>query len=408
MTATPVTSIDAASAERLDVLDGMRGIAALAVVAYHFFARWAEPQFEPTLYAHGDALATFLPLQLAGGVGVQLFFLISGFVIMMTLERATGLLDFTVRRAARLWPAMLVCATLSTLIINASGVAYVYENVARWQVTPVEYFSSLVFIPPDMTADALGIQQGDLPRWVEGVYWTLWCEVRFYALIALAFWLSPRGTFLWVWTGLQAASFGLELVTALTGQAPPGTWMLSLALQPDMLGWFTLGLVAWKWRSLGAHPALLALAAMAAASILIGPIFSLAPGEMGLSASAPRQLVMLAMIGVPFGLFLMRSRLLKPLTWPPVIAVGLASYPLYLFHERPGMTYLYWLNSAGIHPWISVALAIAIVIATALLLHRFVERPGKRLILGTFLGGATRLQDRFSALRMPEHRALDR
>lgn len=405
MTATPVTSINAASQERLDVLDGMRGLAALAVVAYHFFARWAEPQFSPTLYQHGDALATFLPIQLAGGVGVQLFFLISGFVIMMTLERATGLLDFTVRRAARLWPAMLVCATLSTLIINASGVAYVYENVARWQVTPVEYFSSIFFIPPDMTASAFGIEQGDLPRWVEGVYWTLWCEVRFYALIALAFWLSPRGGFLWVWAGLQSAALALDIFSQVAGGFPAGTWALALALQPDMLGWFTLGLVAWKWRTGRASPALITAGLAGAASLLIGPILSLAPGEVGLSARAPREAVMLVMIGVPFTLFLMRSRLLKPLTWPPVLAIGLASYPLYLFHERPGMVYLYWLHEIGVHPWAAVFIAIGVVIATALALHRWVEMPGKRFILGRLLGGAKALQARYPALRMPEHRA---
>ena len=189
---------------RLDVLDGLRGIAALAVVAYHFFARWAEPHFHPTLYQHGDAIAEWLPLQIAGRFGVYLFFLISGFVIMMTLERATGVLDFTARRAARLWPPMLVCATLSTLIINWSDVAYVYENVARWHVTPVEYVSSIFFIPPDMTADLFGIQQSDTPRWVEGVYWTLWSEVRFYAVIALAF-LAQSATRLPVGLGRSAA-----------------------------------------------------------------------------------------------------------------------------------------------------------------------------------------------------------
>ena len=53
--------------------------------------------FIRTLYQHGDAIAEWLPLQIAGRFGVYLFFLISGFVIMMTLERATGVLDFTAR-----------------------------------------------------------------------------------------------------------------------------------------------------------------------------------------------------------------------------------------------------------------------------------------------------------------------
>lgn len=404
MTATPVIRIKTASDQRLEVLDGMRGLAALMVVAYHFFARWAEPQFTPTLYAHGDGLATFLPLQLAGEVGVHLFFLISGFVIMMTLERATGLLDFIVKRAARLWPAMLVCATLSTVIINASGVGNLYENVTRWQVTPVEYFSSIVFIPPDMTASLFGIQQSDMPRWVEGVYWTLWSEVRFYALIAIAFWLSPRSLFLWVWAALQGLSFGVDILQQAMEGLPGGLWPLAMLVQPDMLAWFTLGLVSWKWRDLGAHPALLLLATIAGLSVLVGPIISLAPGAFGISESAARQIVMLLMVGLPFALFLTGSALLKPLTWPPFIAVGLASYPLYLFHERPGMVYMYWLNSAGLPPWISVALAIIIVIATALLLHRFAEIPGKRFILGQTLSGAERLQERFRIFRMPGNR----
>ena len=405
MTATPVTSINAASSERLDVLDGMRGLAALAVVVYHFFARWAEPQFTPTLYQHGDALATFMPVQFAGSAGVQLFFLISGFVIMMTLERTTGLLDFLVRRMARLWPAMLVCATLSTLIINTSGVAYAYENVARWQVTPVEYLSSLVFVPPDMVAGWLGIEQGDRPRWVEGVYWTLWCEVRFYALIALAYWLSPKSRFLWIWAGIQIAALALDIFNQVVNGFPAGTWLLALAFQPDALGWFTLGLVAWKWRAGERDLALIVAGTAGALSILTGPILSVAPGDLGLSARAPREAVMLAMIAVPFGLFLFAGRFLKPLTWPPVLAVGLASYPLYLFHERPGMVYLHWLNEAGIHPWIAVFIAIAVVIATALALHRYVEMPGKRLILKHLLGRAETLQTRYPALCMPEHRS---
>lgn len=323
---------------------------------------------------------------------------------MMTLERATGLLDFAVKRAARLWPTMLVCATLSTLMINASGVGNVYENVARWQVTPVEYFSSLVFIPPDMTAGFFGIEQSDTPRWVEGVYWTLWSEVRFYALISITYWISPRSSFLWVWAALQGLSLGLDILQQTMGGLPGDLRPLALLVQPDMLAWFTLGLVSWKWRDLGAHPALVVLAAIAGLSILSGPIISFEPGEPLIAETAARQIVLLLMIGLPFGLFLKGSGLLKPLTWPPFIAVGLASYPLYLFHERPGMVYMYWFNSAGVHPWISVALAVFIVILTALLLHRFAEVPGRRFMLACTLSVAEKIQKRFRILRMPANR----
>ena len=385
---------------RLDVLDGLRGIAALAVVAYHFFARWAEPHFHPTLYQHGDAIAEWLPLQIAGRFGVYLFFLISGFVIMMTLERATGVLDFTARRAARLWPPMLVCATLSTLIINWSDVAYVYENVARWHVTPVEYVSSIFFIPPDMTADLFGIQQSDTPRWVEGVYWTLWSEVRFYAVIALAFWLSPRHAFLWVWAGLQLASLAVDLTGNALGGLPGVMGPLDIILQPGYLCWFTLGLVAWQWRAHGRHPALIIAGTAAFIALLVGPVIDLSPGGALLAQSAMRTTILYIAVATPFILFLMNSPILKPLTWRPIIAVGLASYPLYLFHERPGMAYLHWLEQAGVHPWAAVFIAIAIAIATALIIHELVENPGKRLIMRIFHPSAKTLQQRFPILQM--------
>ncbi|MEM9739353.1 MAG: acyltransferase [Pseudomonadota bacterium] len=389
---------------RMDVLDGMRGFAALAVVAFHFFSRWAEPHFTPTLYHHGAALAEFFPIQVGGAFGVRLFFLISGFVIMMTLERSTGLIDFAVRRGARLWPTMLVCATLSTLVINGSGIAYIYENVARYEVTTVEYWSSIFFIPPDLTAGILGIEQADRPRWVEGVYWTLWAEVRFYALIALAYWLSPRWAFLWVWASLQGASTVLDIVIQATGGFNGGT-ALGMALQPDILAWFTLGLVAWKVRTLGAHPALVVAAIAAIIGLLVGPMVSVAGGTVGLTDRVLREGVLMVAIATPFLLFLRGSRLVAPLAWQPLVMVGLASYPLYLFHERPGMAYLHWLNSAGISPWISVFVAIGIAIATAILIHKLVEMPGKTLLIKSLMPSADRLQSRVPALQMAANRS---
>lgn len=386
--------------QRLDTLDGMRGFAALAVVVYHLFVRWAEPQFYPTLYEHGGALGDFFPLQIAGSFGVLLFFLISGFVIMMTLERSRGLMDFVGRRAARLWPAMLFCATASTLLINGSGVAFEYENVARWHVTPVEYFSSLIFVPPDLTAGLLGIEQADHPRFVEGVYWTLWAEVRFYALIALAFLLSPRQAFLWVWAGLQAISTTLDIFEMgdLTGAVP--LWPVwAMVFQPDLLCWFTLGLVAWKLRAGERSMPIWIAAGFACAALATGNLISLETYGFILQEGALQTALLYLAVFTPFVLFLKGSRLLAPLRWRPMIAVGLASYPLYLFHERVGMVYLHWLNDAGLNAWVSVTIALIIIVASALAIHRFIEEPAKRLIVTRWRPFAEQVEKRFPQLR---------
>ncbi len=389
---------------RLESLDGLRAVAALAVVASHFFVRWAEPYHEPTLYPHGNWIPWLQFLEYAGNYGVLLFFLISGFVIMMTLERSSGILDFIGRRAARLWPAMIVCATLSTLLINLSGSAFYYEGVERWYVTPVEYFSSIIFVPPDLTADLLGIQETLTPRWVEGVYWTLWAEVRFYALVSVVFLISRGKAFLWAWAGVQAVSLAIDAATVFVHHEINGLWSASLVFQPRMLAWFTLGLVAWKWRAGERSLPLLLCFVFAATSLLAGDIVDL-QGFMPVWAdNAPQSALLFAAIMAPLAVFLVAPSLLRPLAWKPLVTVGLASYPLYLFHERPGMVFLMWFEQAGIHPLAGLFASIAGLILFAVFLHRAVENPAKDIIVARWRPWAKSVETRYAGLRFGQAR----
>ena len=75
------------NAARVVELDALRGLAALAVVAFHYTTLYGE------LYGHSGPP----PLSFGfGNYGVHLFFLISGFVIFMTLERTRSAMDFVV------------------------------------------------------------------------------------------------------------------------------------------------------------------------------------------------------------------------------------------------------------------------------------------------------------------------
>ena len=106
-------------APRVAVLDGLRALAILAVMAFHYTMRWTPPQAREDLYPYHGAfnhLPILGPMLDYGWAGVELFFVVSGFVICMTLERSSGLWDFFRRRLARLWPAMLVCASITMLV----------------------------------------------------------------------------------------------------------------------------------------------------------------------------------------------------------------------------------------------------------------------------------------------------
>lgn len=253
---------------RLDRLDGLRGFAALLVVTFHFTSRWTLESHGATLYPYGDGLYQAMPwLMYAGFFGVSLFFLVSGFVIIMTLQRCSGIAEFGVRRMSRLWPTMLVCATLTTFLVNGSRIYDELPGVAHWQVNPVEYFSSIIFVDPAFTGQLLGIEG---LRWVDGVYWTLWVEVRFYALIAIIYWIAGRTAFGWVWLGVQALSSALLAMAVINPGA--GGAALNLVFQPYFLFWFTLGICAWyAWQ--GMRPPLpIMLSAVAALSGLAAGI----------------------------------------------------------------------------------------------------------------------------------------
>ena len=80
---------------RFRELDGLRGIAALAVVFSHYAAQHNSHFPEDPPPFHGFEW---------GAAGVQLFFIISGFVIFMSARRANRPSDFAISRAARLYP----------------------------------------------------------------------------------------------------------------------------------------------------------------------------------------------------------------------------------------------------------------------------------------------------------------
>ena len=119
------------SPARMAHLDGLRGVAILSVLGFHYFTCFQS------IVPYGGAWAEFPPFRW-GHLGVHLFFAISGFVIAMTLERCTGLDDFAVRRFARLWPTMLLCSLLSYATLSLLP--------SPWPPKPADFLPSLSFI----------------------------------------------------------------------------------------------------------------------------------------------------------------------------------------------------------------------------------------------------------------------
>lgn len=134
-------------------LDGLRGIAALSVVIYHYFFRIDE------IYNTGS---NEMDWTYFGHFGVHLFFMISGFVIFMSISKETKPINFIISRFSRLYPAYFFAVIITFTVVYIFGL----------QGREVKIFDALLNLL--MFQEFLGIPH------VDGVYWTLTVEITFY------------------------------------------------------------------------------------------------------------------------------------------------------------------------------------------------------------------------------------
>ncbi len=163
---------------RIDLLDSFRFLAVMSVLLYHFTYRWKSEI--PGRNYYGDLFRY-------GFLGVQLFFVISGFVISYTLENTASLASFFKNRLIRLFPPLLLC-TLITFVAAAFLDDKALFVFAR---QPANLLPSLTLITPRIW---FLLTHKDF-MWVNGSYWSLWVEVQFYT-IASTLYFSSKSNFL--------------------------------------------------------------------------------------------------------------------------------------------------------------------------------------------------------------------
>jgi len=343
MSATPAPT----SSERFAGLDALRGIAAMMVLVFHFSTRFGQ------IYSPSDTLGfTFV----GGKLGVQLFFMISGFVILMTLDRTSHPIDFLVSRFSRLYPVFWV-AVLITGAVELSTHILAQGYDLRTVLMNLLMFHGYLHV-----AD------------IDGAYWTLQVELFFY-LCMLAIWLVHGARnfrpVLAVWLGVSlVASFLL----AYTKMRVP-TFLVELAVL-DYIPWFAVGMLIFLRKREGAHAMDPLLMVLALSSISINKDTQTWIGWV----MATYTVVLHVAITRP-----PRWLVARPLVW-----LGALSYPLYLVHENLGYTLMLTLDKAGVSAWPSFACAVAGALALAWLLHVGVEGPAMAAVRRAYRSSAAR------------------
>lgn len=322
-----------AAAPRVGEIDALRGLAAVAVMLFHYTWRIDE------LYPMGAA-PTFVVRH--GHYGVNLFFIISGYVIFMTLQRTRRPLDFVVSRFSRLFPAYWAAVPLTFAVTQVLG-------LPGKLVSGTDALGNLVMIH-----GLFGVPH------VDGVYWTLEVELLFYAGMFALYRSGRLGRIHGVLWLMLAARLVYFLSAAWAGIELP--YRVQRIFILAYIPWFAIGISIFLYthpRDAADRPKSAAL--IAAAAALLAIVDSPAIG-----------LLSLALAALVFGAATQR---LPWLALPVMVWFGTISYTLYLLHENIGWSVLLRLRDWGVQRDVAIACTIALALLLADGLTRFIEKP---------------------------------
>lgn len=314
------------SSQRLYELDALRGIAAFAVVLFHYLFRYDG------IYSHEILDVSLFEY---GKYGVQLFFMVSGFVIFWTLSRTRRPLDFLVSRFSRLYPVYwtaLFITFFSVAIFGLSGREVSQLDALSNMIMFHEYF----FIPH-----------------VDGVYWTLTVELTFY------FWMFV----LYCSSSLEKVESLSIVIIIFSVLHYSGLlhipYLLQKVLLVKYLSFFLAGICFYKiinnCESRVTRFALL--------MSLLSTIFIYSVKEFFIFASFYTVF------------FFALNGSLRFLACRPLIFLGSISYSLYLLHQNIGYIIINIFYEYHLPPFLGILTAVVFSVLLAALITKYIEKP---------------------------------
>lgn len=320
-------------------LDALRGLAALAVVAFHYTTFYGRE------LGHVPPLPFGFP---AGNYGVHLFFLISGFVIFMTLERTRSAMDFVVSRFSRLFPAYWAAMAITAAVVYSIG-------MPAQRIPFADVLLNLTMVQQVLGGDHL-----------DGSYWTLQVELFFYAQMLFWYAIGQLRRIHWIIGAWLVGAVGYGFTEH---HHVHFSYTLREMLILRHIPFFALGILFYRLYT-QAGPRWREVAMIGACLLAIG------------IEQAPVYLLVAVVCCAVFTLFV--AGWLRWMGSGPFIALGAMSYSIYLLHQAIGFAVIHRLEQSGVHSLAAIAVAVAVVLTLAALLTWGVERPAMRAIRGAW------------------------
>ena len=319
---------------RFSELDALRGIAALSVVLFHYTAKYRE--------FFGHTFSEKLDLKL-GFYGVALFFIISGFVIFMTVNKVKSASEFVFKRFIRLYPTFWVCLIITFLGVNFWNLLPKMETSWHDALLNLTMFYRILLVFTEI-------------KDVDGAYWSLLPELQFYFLILLVY-LSKQlnniklVALLWL-TLIIIENFVFHIR------------ILGLLMDLQFGGFFIAGILFYKIavekeNSIWNHLFILA-------TLIINILLYIKFKNDG------------AIFMIPLIYFIFYLFVYGKLSWlnnKILLFLGAISYPLYLIHQNLGYSLIKQFEIWGYTSFYVVIFTILVFIFVGSLITFYVEKP---------------------------------
>jgi peptidoglycan/LPS O-acetylase OafA/YrhL len=369
------------------LLDPLRFAAALGVAVFHqMFWSWAWPAMGVAgleRYVAADVrFPSAAPFTWFGWVGVEIFFVISGFVIANSASKSSPT-EFLFGRALRLYPAVWVCATATFIVLLLFGNGAGSEFI-------LPYIHAMLLVPKGVTG-----------QWLDCVYWTLAAEMAFYGLVFCAM-LTKKITLRHLAFGLTiySAAFNAVALLVLSWTMPSDVpYLVVLMFRVPCAAFllchgcfFALGI----WLFISANRKLTALEQVAvavtclsgAAEIYFFASFFLTsiPAISGQSPFVPIMVWAAAvfLIAAAANRGRRSSGIVSPEAAGYLRTLGLITYPLYLTHNVIGAAIIRVLVDAGLDASLAVWAALGMLVLVCWFICAKIEPAMRRLLRDVF------------------------
>jgi peptidoglycan/LPS O-acetylase OafA/YrhL len=334
------------SVKRIYQIDLFRFLAALAVVLYHYLFRgYMSDNYSVLNFSEIGSYFQY------GYLGVDMFFIISGFVITLSIK-SRSLTDFCISRITRLYPSYWLGITITSLIIALYGAPVFHVNLKQ------------ILLNLTMFQNYINVDS------VDGVYWSLFVEMKFYIFIIGAYLILNRikeidlNYLIYSW--LLLAIVYVPLRESLPFK------VLNYFLILNWSSYFIAGMIFYQIYKSGASVKYFALLCICVSISIFHAIDRIDFLESHYKVQFSPWYISAFIIVFYVLMLLISVGKLSSINSPKLIKMGLLTYPLYLIHQNIGYIIFNKFGNDS-NKYVVMPLTIALMIVLSYIISTFYE-----------------------------------